>query len=72
MIVDPPPGTVTWIKVERPFFDLAGILWSSLSLTGLLALGTVVLGSVAGIAIIVYRRRHPDEGGMLRLRIARS
>ena len=72
MIVDPPPGTVTWIKVERPFFDLAGVLTSALSFTGMLALGALLLGSLAGLGIILYRRRHPEEGGLLQLHIAGS
>lgn len=67
MILDPPPGSVTWIKVERPTFDLVGVIVSSLSLAGLLAVATLGLGSLAGLAIIRYRRRHPDRGASLEL-----
>jgi ABC-type spermidine/putrescine transport system permease subunit II len=70
LIVDPPPGTVTWIKVERPVFDLAGVLVSSLSLTVILAGIALFFGVLAGLAIIRYRRRHPEEGGLLQLHIA--
>ena len=67
MILDSPPGAVTWIKVERPVFDLVGVIVSSLSLAGILAVTALLLGSLAGLAIIRYRRRHEGEGGPLQL-----
>lgn len=67
LIFDPPPGSVTWIRVERPVFDLAGILVSSLSLTLLLAGGALFLGLAVGLATI--RRRRHTGGSPLRLHI---
>ena len=57
------PANVTWIKVDRPSFDLWGVLVSSLSLTGLLALLAVLLGAVLGIMLIRRRRRQPTAHG---------
>jgi ABC-type spermidine/putrescine transport system permease subunit II len=67
VILDPPPGSVTWIKVERPSFDLVGVVVSSLTLAGVLALVALGLGCLAGLAIIRYRRRHPADGAALDL-----
>ena len=67
LIVDPPPGSVTWIKVERPVFDLVGVIVSSLSLALILFLLALFLGCLAGLAIIRYRRRHEAENAPLQL-----
>ena len=72
LIVDPPPGSITWIKVERPVFDLAGVLVSSLSLAVALCLLALFLGCLAGLAIIGYRRRHQGESGPLQLNLTSS
>jgi hypothetical protein len=48
-----------WIKVEKPTFDLVGVIVSSLTIAGLCALTALVLGVTIGISIIVHRRRHP-------------
>ena len=50
---------VIYIKVEKPTFDLMGVIASSLSIAGLCALSALVLGVAAGISIILHRRRHP-------------
>lgn len=50
-----------WVKVERPTFDLVGVIVSSLSIAGLCAVTALLLGIAAGISIIVRRRRHPQE-----------
>ena len=50
-----------WVKVERPTFDLVGVIVSSLSIAGLCAVTALLLGVAAGISIIVRRRRHPQE-----------
>jgi ABC-type spermidine/putrescine transport system permease subunit II len=68
LILDPPPGSVTWIRVERPVFDLVGVLVSSLSLAVILAGIALVLGSLAGLAIIRHRRN--TDGSPLGLHIA--
>jgi hypothetical protein len=47
---------VIWIKVPPPVFDLAGVLYSSLTLTVLLAASAGVLGGALGACLI--RRRN--------------
>ncbi len=54
------PG-VTWIHVEKPTFDLVGLVLSSLKLTGLLLLIAVALGGLLGLALILYRRDKPPR-----------
>jgi hypothetical protein len=51
------PTVVTWIKVEKPVFDLIGVVLSSLKLTGLVALAALALGTALGAALIRRRRR---------------
>jgi hypothetical protein len=52
-----PPAGVTWIKVEPPSFDLAGVLLASLGLTGLLATAALLFGVGFGVVLIRRRRR---------------
>ena len=49
--------TVTWIKVDRPTFDLVGVVLSSLGLAGICAGVAFSLGLVLGIGFIVRGRR---------------
>ena len=58
--------SVTWIKVERPSFDLAGVLISSLQITGGLLVIALVLGTVFGLTM-VWRRRGQDRSPAERL-----
>jgi hypothetical protein len=51
------PPKITWVKVEKPTFDLVGVVLSSLGLAGLCALIALVLGVAWGLATIL-RRRH--------------
>ncbi len=48
---------VTWIKVEKPSFDLVGVVLGSFRLAGVLLLVALVLGVVFGAALILSRRR---------------
>lgn len=48
---------VTWIKVEKPSFDLVGVVLGSFRLTGVLLLVALVLGLAFGTALILSRRR---------------
>ncbi|HUL75924.1 MAG TPA: hypothetical protein VL691_01565 [Vicinamibacteria bacterium] len=48
---------VTWIKVEKPTFDLVGVVLGSFRLAGFLLLAAFVLGLVFGAALIRSRRR---------------
>jgi hypothetical protein len=52
--------TVTWIKVDRPTFDLVGVVLSSLGLAGICAGVALTLGAVLGIGFIVRGRRAPS------------
>ncbi len=49
--------TVTWIKVEKPTFDLVGVVLGSFQLAGVLLLAALVLGLVFGAALVITRRR---------------
>ncbi len=48
---------VTWIKVEKPSFDLIGVVLGSFRLAGFLLLVALALGLVLGAALILARRR---------------
>jgi hypothetical protein len=50
-------GPVTWIKVEKPTFDLVGVVLGSFRLAGVLLAVAVVLGALIGVALIRARRR---------------
>ena len=49
-------GAVTWIRVEKPTFDLVGVLLSSLELTGFIVAVALVLGTLLGVSLIRRRR----------------
>lgn len=64
MITDSP---ITWIKVERPVFDLPGVILSSLGIAGLCALVSIVLGSCFGAVLIrraAARRRFEVDASL--------
>jgi hypothetical protein len=48
---------VTWIKVEKPTFDLVGVVLGSFRLAGVLLVVAVVLGVLFGALLIRSRRR---------------
>jgi hypothetical protein len=52
----PPPGNITWVKVEKPVFDLVGVVVSSFKLAGLVAGVALVLGGLLGLLFILRRR----------------
>jgi ABC-type dipeptide/oligopeptide/nickel transport system permease component len=52
---------VTWIRVEKPTFDLVGVLLSSLELTGFILAVALVLGILLGVSLIRRRRAAPDH-----------
>ena len=60
--------SVTWIKVERPTFDLYGVLLSSLQLTGGLLVIALVLGTLFGLTLLWLRRRQHSSLEPLSLR----
>jgi hypothetical protein len=57
----PAGADVVWVKVEKPVFDLWGVLVSSLTFTGLLALGTLLLGCLLALAYILRGRHFGSE-----------
>lgn len=50
-----------YVKVERPTFDLIGVVRSSFGIAGICAAGALLLGIALGVAVILRRRRHPPE-----------
>jgi hypothetical protein len=50
---------VTWIKVEKPTFDLVGVVLGSFRLAGILLLLAFALGILFGVALVRARRRRP-------------
>ena len=48
---------VTWIKVEKPSFDLVGVVLDSFRVAGILLVFALLLGVVFGAALILSRRR---------------
>jgi hypothetical protein len=52
---------VTWIKVEKPTFDLVGVVLGSFHLAGVLLVVALVLGVILG-ATLIFRRRRPLAG----------
>ena len=63
------PG-VTWVHVEKPVFDLAGVLVSSLRMAGLCALLAALLGALLGVLLIRRSRRRLEAAGLdLTLRV---
>jgi hypothetical protein len=61
---------VTWIKVQKPVFDLTGVVLGSFRLAGILLVLAVVLGLLLGAALVRSRRRErrtPLETVSLRL-----
>ncbi len=49
---------IIWVKVEKPTFDLVGVVLGSLSLAGILAVAAALLGSFFGVILI--RRARPQ------------
>ena len=48
---------VTWNKVDKPSFDLVGVVLGSLGLAGLLAGAALLLGCIFGFLLIRRGRR---------------
>lgn len=55
--------SVTWIKVDRPTFDLVGVVLSSLGLAGICAAVALGLGTALGVGFILRGRRTPGHFG---------
>jgi ABC-type spermidine/putrescine transport system permease subunit II len=53
--------SVTWIKVEKPVFDLVGVVLNSLGLAAICAGIALALGTALGLAFIARRRREQES-----------
>jgi len=53
--------SVTWIKVQKPVFDLVGVVLSSFALAGVCVLVALALGGALGLGFILHRRRLPPR-----------
>jgi hypothetical protein len=53
--------SVTWVKVERPSFDLFGVLVASLQIVVVLLVLALVLGAAIGFTLLWLRRRPGRE-----------
>jgi hypothetical protein len=54
---------ILFVKVQKPVFDLVGVVLYSLGLAGICAIVALVLGSAFGIVLIVRNRRLERAGG---------
>lgn len=52
-----PSPHVTWVKIEKPVFDLVGVVLSSLGIAAVCIGVALGLGIAYGVAIILRRRR---------------
>ena len=48
---------ITWVKVEKPTFDLVGVVLGSFKLAGVMLLAALVLGALGGVIFVLRRRR---------------
>jgi ABC-type spermidine/putrescine transport system permease subunit II len=55
--------SVTWIKVEKPVFDLVGVVLNSLGLAFVCAVVSFVLGIALGAYFVARRRRQSLSWG---------
>jgi ABC-type spermidine/putrescine transport system permease subunit II len=60
MIPQSPPPDVIWVPVQKPTFDLVGVVLSSLGLAGICAAVALALGTALGIFLVLRSRRQAD------------
>ena len=53
--------SVTWIKVQKPTFDLVGVVLSSFALAGICVLVALAFGAALGLGFILHARRFPPR-----------
>ena len=53
------PGSVIWIRLEKPTFDLIGVVLSSFGITGICVGIALALGACWGLVLIRRGRRRP-------------
>ena len=72
MIAQSTPA-VSWIHVQKPTFDLVGVVLSSFKIAGLCVAVALLLGIALGVAFIVRARRQGDPlHGRTTLRLVES
>jgi hypothetical protein len=54
------PPNVIWVPVQKPTFDLVGVVLSSLGLAGICVGVATFLGIALGVVFIRRARRHSD------------
>jgi hypothetical protein len=59
----PTPGSVTWIRVDKPAFDIIGLVLGSIAATAVLAAGALLLGVALGLLLIRRRSRRRTRNG---------
>ena len=63
--------SVTWIKVDKPVFDLVGVVLNSLGFAFVCAVVSFVLGIALGACLVARRRRQAlSWGEQISLRLA--
>jgi len=48
---------ITWVKVEKPVFDLAALVLGSFKLAGILLVAALLVGVLIGVVLVLSRRR---------------
>lgn len=67
------PPNVIWVPVQKPTFDLVGVVLSSFGIAGICVGVALVLGIALGIVFIQRARRHSDPlEGRTTLRLTES
>jgi hypothetical protein len=57
-LLQPQPSPhITWVKIEKPVFDLVGVVLSSLGIAAVCIGVALGLGIAYGVAIILRRRK---------------
>jgi hypothetical protein len=67
--VNPPAETILYVQVQKPTFDLVGVVLSSLGLAGICALIALALGVAYGVTAILRRRRVEPVPALLSLHL---
>jgi hypothetical protein len=53
--------SITWVKVDRPVFDLVGVVLNSFGMAAICAGVALFLGTALGLGFIVRDRRTPAD-----------
>jgi hypothetical protein len=62
---------VTYVRVERPQFDLVGLVLGSFKMAGVIIVVAIVLGGLLGLRLIL-KRRQETEPAQTRLDLRQS